>query len=165
MGGETEAEVSGWTVDTLHAYLQRLMNERDTRYEQRFIAQEKASEAAIASAAEAVKKAEAAQEKRNEAANEFRGQLADQAATLMPRKEATVLFDAVNEKIISLNNLVGGLGLSIERINAQQAGATSERDDSRARSVSIQALIGTVIGVVVFVVIVAGFVVGLTQSQ
>ncbi len=38
-----EVTPSGWTVDTLL----ELMNERDRRYEQRFIAQEKAMELAL----------------------------------------------------------------------------------------------------------------------
>lgn len=46
MTGETEKDVSGWTVDTLRAHLLAVMDERDRRYEQRFNASERAVEKA-----------------------------------------------------------------------------------------------------------------------
>src|SRR6185369_5329462 len=107
MTGETRSGESGWTVDTLHAFLHAVINERDVRYEQRFQAQqnalqerfeaqqksihdllmaaEKAVAIAMASADRAVLKAEAAAEKRFEGVNEFRATLSDQAVRLMPR--------------------------------------------------------------------------------
>lgn len=88
MSGETEREVSGWTVDTLRSHLSTIINERDRRYGERFDAQENAVAAALQAAKEAVNKAETAAEKRFDAVNEFRGQLADQAATFMPREVA-----------------------------------------------------------------------------
>lgn len=42
MSGETEKQVSGWTVDTLKEHLTALGVERDRRYEQRFQAQQDA---------------------------------------------------------------------------------------------------------------------------
>lgn len=65
-------------------------------------AQEKAVNAALLAAQTAVQKAETAAERRFEAVNEFRGQLADQAANLMPRGEANVLFAGQSEKITAL---------------------------------------------------------------
>ncbi len=87
--------------------------EKDVRDQQRFdaqqlalrdalLAQEKAVSAALLAAQEAVSKAEFAAEKRFDAVNEFRAQLADQAATLMPRAEMTVVVETQNEKIASL---------------------------------------------------------------
>jgi predicted transcriptional regulator len=87
MSGETEQQVSGWTVDTLNEHLQRiideklaaqdvLITERDRRYEQRFEAQEKA-----------IQKAETATEKRFESVNEFRSVLSDQTRSFLPREE------------------------------------------------------------------------------
>jgi len=42
MSGETEANVSAWTPDTLHSYFIRLLDEMDRRNDQRFAAQEEA---------------------------------------------------------------------------------------------------------------------------
>lgn len=46
-GGQTAANPSGWTVDTLSSHFNSLIQELDRRYEQRFVAQEKAIRAAI----------------------------------------------------------------------------------------------------------------------
>lgn len=133
--------------------------------EHRFSATEAASAAALSSAKEAVTVANTANEKRFESINEFRGQLADQAGTFLPRSEAQVVADGFNEKVQSLETRLNQMILSIERINAAQSGANSERAEIRDRSVSMQTLIGTVIGVVVFVIVVAGFVIGLTGGN
>ena len=133
MSGETEREASGWTVDTVHVFLQRQLDDMrkmlDERYatqtkavDAAFIAQqtamrtaleaaEKAVATAMTAAEKAVTKAESAAEKRFEATNEFRGQLADQAATFMPRTEADAaqqrLQDQVNELKDRLNRSDG----------------------------------------------------------
>jgi len=163
MSGETEQQVSGWTVDTLRSHLLAKFDEKDLRDEQRFQAQQDAIQQALDAAEKAVAKAETATEKRFDSVNEFREQLSDQAVTFMPRKEAQVLIDSQNEKLAVIEARMNHLGISIERINAQQLGAVTERHEGRERSVSVQALIGTVIGVVLFVLTVAGFVVGLTR--
>ncbi len=36
MSGETEAQVSGWTTDTLHSHILQILTERDLRYQARF---------------------------------------------------------------------------------------------------------------------------------
>lgn len=95
MSGETERQVSGWTVDTLKEYI-----------EQRFTDQDKAVQAALLAAKEAVLKAETASEKRFESVNEFRGQLADQTATLIPRAEADTRFSALGEKVSDLTDRI-----------------------------------------------------------
>jgi len=163
MSGETEQQVSGWTVDTLRSHLLAKFDEKDLRDEQRFQAQQDAIQQALDAAEKAVAKAETATEKRFDSVNEFREQLSDQAVTFMPRKEAQVLIDAQNEKVGSLETRITNLGLSIERIVAAQTGAISERHEGRERSVSIQAFIGTVIGVVLFVLTVAGLIVGFAK--
>lgn len=88
VSGETEANVSAWTIDSLHSHLKELMNERDRRYEQRFAAQEKA-----------VATANQANEKRLDSVNEFRAQMADLQATFMPRVEAEQRIGQVDQKI------------------------------------------------------------------
>lgn len=118
----------------------RLMDERDLRYDQRFRAQteavstamtaaEKAVAAALSAADRAVLKAENASEKRFEAVNEFRQSLNDMMTQLIPRSEADQRFDAMAEKIGTLQQrldkaegtggglragwgyLIGGVGL------------------------------------------------------
>jgi hypothetical protein len=135
VSGETERNISAWTNDTVLIHLGALMDAADRRYMEKFravsqqmsekdvrdqqrfdaqqlalrdalLAQEKAVSAALLAAQEAVSKAETAAEKRFDAVNEFRAQLADQAATLMPRSEATVVFDGQNEKISALEKRV-----------------------------------------------------------
>ena len=117
MSGETENQVSGWTVDTLKAYCERVISDNDLRYQQRFesqeanlvtaiTAQEKAVSAALAAAEKAVGKAEVAAEKRFDAVNEFRGQLSDQARDFMPRKEAELQIASLEDKVSLLQQAI-----------------------------------------------------------
>lgn len=83
----------------------------------RFEAQEKAVEAALASADRAVQKAEAASDKRFESMNEFRAALDDSGRLNMPRAEAEQQFRATAEKIDELTTRMNardeqGRGLS-----------------------------------------------------
>lgn len=128
MSGETEQNVSAWTIDSLNAHytlLQRALDDRlardsaaladklremDLRYQQRYDASvkaldaalmtaEKAVAAALEAAEKAVAKAELAADKRFDAVNEFRGQLADQAASFMPRTEADIRLQTLTESL------------------------------------------------------------------
>jgi len=82
--------------------LREIMDERDRRYEERFIAMDQKTSLALTSSKEAVTKAEAATEKRFDSVNEFRGSLKDQAANLLPRAEADVKFTAIAREIDEL---------------------------------------------------------------
>lgn len=106
MSRETEAEVSGWTTDTLLTHLLTLLEERDRRYGQRFDDQNAAVSAALAAAEKAVVKAETATERRFEGVNEFRNTLADQARDLMPRKESEQLHQAAAARLDALERRV-----------------------------------------------------------
>lgn len=74
------------------------MDERDRRYEERFVAMDEKTSLALAASEKAVVKAEMATEKRFDSVNEFRDTLRDQASQLLPRAEADSKFAAVNEK-------------------------------------------------------------------
>jgi hypothetical protein len=102
VSGETEESVSGWTIDTLKAHVERRFNDLGRLLDDRDIANKTAMQAALAAAKEAVDKANTANEKRFEATNEFRAQLSDQSATFLPRSEADVKIGALAEKIITL---------------------------------------------------------------
>jgi hypothetical protein len=92
-----------------------LLSEMDRRYEQRFIAQQEAIQAALLAQKEAVNaaltaadralsKAELASEKRFEGVNEFRAALSDQARELMPRGEAQTLISSLSAKVNDLTD-------------------------------------------------------------
>lgn len=100
MPGETKSDISGWTVDTLKAHIERILEETDNRYEQRFKA-----------AQEAVTKAETAAEKRFDSVNEFRGQLTDQARSFMPRLESEQRMLTLDDKISALTKVCVGATL------------------------------------------------------
>lgn len=93
MSGETELRPSGWTVDTLKQHFDDLRTD-----------DQRALNAALASSEKSNDKAEAAQRAVNVTQNEFRQTLKDQAATLMPIKEAEAKFDALQKQITSLSD-------------------------------------------------------------
>lgn len=79
----------------LLTHIERILTERDVRYQQRFEAQTSAINAALQAAKEAVIKAENATERRFEAVNEFRQTLSDQAGTFVSRAE----YNALKERM------------------------------------------------------------------
>src|SRR6478752_7363989 len=93
-----------WTVETLKEYLEALIAAHGMADRDRFDAQEKAVNAALAAAERAVTKAEIAAEKRFDSVNEFRAQLADQARDFMPRKEFEVQLGALSARVDMLTN-------------------------------------------------------------
>src|ERR1700690_162736 len=72
----------------------------------RFDAQQKAVDAALASADRAVLKAEVASDKRFESVNEFRKTLSDETATFLTRTEYEHEHKALDEKVTELQNRV-----------------------------------------------------------
>jgi hypothetical protein len=137
---------SGWTPETTIDYLLAIINEKhaqlisviegnDRRYEERFLASQKALElglaaqkseisAALAAADRAVSKAETATEKRFESTNEFRGQMADQQRTLIQRSEVDVLMRSMNEK---QDASVRSLDAKIDLLQKAQDATVNER--------------------------------------
>lgn len=114
----------GWSLETALDYVLAVISGNDKRYEERFLASQKALEiglagtmreisVALAASKEAVLKAENATEKRFESVNEFRGTLDNQQRTLIPRSEVDVLIRSVTEKIGSLEKIVDAM--SVER--------------------------------------------------
>lgn len=102
-----------------------LLNEREERTKERFIAMEKAVNTAMSAADKAVSKAEMATEKRFEGVNEFRATLADQAATLLPRNEYSVQHGAMLERVESFQKQLGALTSTVSLL---QEHATGKRE-------------------------------------
>ncbi len=98
MSGETEQNISAWTIDSLHSHLITILGEIDKRYEQRFQAQEKAVLAALAAAEKAVTVAEVNAEKWRSNANEWRGSMDDRERNFARRDSVEAQFNGMAEK-------------------------------------------------------------------
>lgn len=85
-------------------HLREIMDERDKRYEQRYDAQTKMVETALAASKEAVLKAENATEKRFEGVNEFRGALQDASNKLISRVEVEAWREQSRDTQASLSS-------------------------------------------------------------
>jgi hypothetical protein len=156
LSGETETNISGWTIDTLREHVRQqfadLRHLLDERYatqtkalEAAFQAAEQAVQTALLSQEKAVNKAEIAADKRFESVNEFRQQLADQAGLFFTRTEADARLGALTDK------LDASTGRNAERIQALER--IVERDSghdagSAARGDSVRLNVGQVIAAV-----------------
>lgn len=103
-GGETTVPVGDWTTGTLKIYHDEKIAFLKEYFEQRFIDQDKAVQAALLAAKEAVLKAENATEKRFESVNEFRQQLSDQTNTFLSRAEYNASHKALEDKMDALTD-------------------------------------------------------------
>lgn len=99
MGGETEASVSPWTVDSLHLHLQKQIDALEKQHEADIEQVRRETAQALANADKAVTKAEGQAEKRFELMNEFRGQLADQTKTFITRDTYDAHHDALTGRV------------------------------------------------------------------
>lgn len=102
-----------WTLLALKEHFEKLFKEQDTRYEERFKAQEKAVVNALAESKEqtkakfeasekAIQKAEENSEKWRANANEWRAAMQDREAKFAPRVEMENRLKAHDEKINEL---------------------------------------------------------------
>ena len=123
MSGETEANISGWTVDTLHQHLSRRMDDLDRALSRRMDDSDKAISAALVSAEKAVTKAESASERRFESVNEFRAALADQTSTLVSRTEYLTAHKGLEDKLAAVSERLGSLELRLTSRLDQGEGA------------------------------------------
>ncbi len=109
MSGETRGQVSGWTVDTLRTYFERIINEHETRNEQRFraltdanTAAEKAIGTALLAQEREVAKVDAINERRFDAQLNQRRASDDLTRLMMPRNEAEARVKSLEDKIVDL---------------------------------------------------------------
>lgn len=129
MGGETEAQVSPWTVDSLKEHFESRLDSLEKRLQERADAQDRA-----------ITKSETQMEKRFDAVNEFRGQLNDQVKTFLTRETYEVAHEALDGKVDIIQNLITG-------IVAERRGGTDRVNGIYAFAgfVSVVLLIGTVL--------------------
>jgi t-SNARE complex subunit (syntaxin) len=133
VSGETEGDVSGWTVDTLHAHLLGLLRERDIRFDQRFVAQQEATRSALGSAERAVEKAEASIEQRLVLLNELRTDVATKAEV-----------DALDKILVQVMT-------RLDRMEAGTQGGQAKAVDQRAFIASAVGVVGLLITIVVVI--------------
>ncbi len=111
---------------------EKLMDERDRRYDEQFRAQKEAVAAALtaqkeqtgaafAASEKAIVKAENSQTEYNVRSNEFRGQLGDQANRLLPRAEADTRFGAFEKQIENMEKDVATLRESRSAVGGAKA--------------------------------------------
>lgn len=128
-------------VEIILAERDRLLSERDTRYQgqfkaleqlvdARFEAAEKLVNASMIAAEKAIDKAEASAERRFESVNEFRSSLSDQASRLISRSEADARFNAVGDKLSDMSGLVRReehqlLADALNKLELEQRGTTA----------------------------------------
>lgn len=102
MSGDVENNLSAWTTETLKAHFDQRFLDNDRAVQAALVSQEKAVSAALVAAEKAVTKAEFAAEKRFDSVNEFRRTLADQTNTFIPRTEAHLSLDALRKEVDEL---------------------------------------------------------------
>lgn len=129
MGGETEQQISSWTVDSLKQHLEQRINALETRLQERADAQDKA-----------ISKAESQMEKRLDALNELRGVVSDQASKFLTKETYEVAHEALDGKVDIVQNLITG-------IVAEKRGSTDRVNGIYALAgfVSVLLVIGTVL--------------------
>jgi hypothetical protein len=78
--------------------LRKVVDERDRRYEERFLAMDEKTSLALTASEKAVTKAEVATEKRFENTNEWRSAMQDRDRNQMPRIEIEQRFDSMKRQ-------------------------------------------------------------------
>jgi len=117
--------------------IQKVMDERDMRYEQRFKAMDEKTGLALTSSKEAVAKAETATEKRFDSVNEFRKTLADQATGFMPRQEYVSNHQSLIDKIEAIKEVLNKEITSLRESRSQLEGRSSGFSASWGIAISI----------------------------
>jgi small-conductance mechanosensitive channel len=141
----------GWSLESyvasnesLRAADKDLQKERDLRYQERFTAQEKATDAALASAQAATNKAERAIEKRFDGVNEFREALSDQAARAELNASRQITRSEVEQMVKAIHEKVDSNAARVDKIE----GRTSGVDASFAKVISLVGMAGVIVMIV-----------------
>ena len=128
MSGETEREVSGWTVDTLHKHLADAMQAHKDSHTQ-------AGQAGLMiwddhrreheQQQRAIDRADQAINARLAGINEFRAQLRDQQGTFITREVLDATVTALNQAIRANADKIDALATRIDRSEGQGSGLSS----------------------------------------
>jgi len=155
VSGETEASVSGWTVDTLREYLIQRITDQDRALSRRMDDADKAIQAALVSAEKAVTKAEGASERRFEGVNEFRKALSDQTGTFIPRAEFDAAHKSLTTQVTANSERMAALELRLtSRLDLGQGadtGTASAHNEQRLNTSQVIAALATLAAVVTLV--------------
>lgn len=116
-GGHTKEHVSGWTVDTLHAHIMTVLEEREKRWLGMRAERDERYMAKFAAAETAVNKAEDGLTAWKTTTNEWRGAMQDKDKLLMSRQEITSEVNSVRSELAILRTGVSALrNLSLSAI-------------------------------------------------
>jgi hypothetical protein len=151
MGGETEAQVSPWTVDSLKTFLLDKMEARDKHLDERKEAQERAVADALAEKDKRDSERAASMEKRLDGMNEFRQTLSDQSKTFLTRDSYDLAHGALESRVGTIENLITGLAAKEQGAKEQ---VTEKRQDNSSK-IGLIVAVATVINVL-FVLVANG---------
>jgi len=124
-------------------YVDAMLAQADKRNEQRFLAQEKAVDAALASADKASSKSEVNAERWRASANEWRGAMSDRDRELPSRREVDAAMAAHDERIRRLED---------------------EAKSNKGKSAGIGLIVSVIVGSVTLAVIVISAVVAVANA-
>lgn len=143
MSGETETNISGWTVDTLKEYL-----------ESKITAVKENAVLALTASEKAVQKAEVAADKRFDAVNEFRAQLSDQAGLFMPRAEYDARHQALEALVVREREDIAEIRKELAALAGAATGKATFVADRRALVAVLAAVASVLVAIIAVVVIV-----------
>jgi hypothetical protein len=144
---------TGWTLDTLHRYLQQQHDDRVTLTDERHKANQEAVQAALAAAEKARDKAETAMDKRFDGVNEFRQTLSDQATSFPTRNEVAAQVEKVTSEAARNTARLAELELRLtsrlDTAGGQVSGAREVQAVARSRTdlnlTALSVLIGAIV--------------------
>ena len=148
MSGETEENISGWTVDTLHCLQNAIREgdlavaaERDRRYAEVNVEKEKALKIKETADLAALQLAREIQTYKDEKANELREQISRERGLYATRDDLAAVQREIQATVRPL----------AEYVTAQQGRATGT-EDRRLAIGAVMAIIGGVIGIAAIIV-------------
>lgn len=134
---------TSWTIESLKAYFDQRFVDQQTAVQAALVAVQKQTADAMAAAEKAVIKAETSNEARFAGVNEFRATLADQQRMLMPRAEVEVIVKGLESTIAALKEQLG-------KHDSQRVAVTANAGGMKEGWGMAVGAVGIVIAIVVF---------------
>ena len=132
---------SGWTIDTLKEHYDRLLEDLEKRYDEKFLAQKSAVDAAFVSSQKAIDKSDESLKEYKATANEFRKTISDyrdQTISKAEHRALETILDSHAKQIAALQVSEG-----------RGEGNQSARGRFTATTISIIGLVIVVLGLLV----------------